>query len=91
MNENEVTTSTDCAGFDLMTFRHTSTLTITDDLGNEKTLQCTERFYTPAEITRLLKEVGFTKVAVHGCRLGAFSREDALTPNDFEMLVIAEK
>jgi hypothetical protein len=34
---------------------------------------------------------GFAKVDVFGCRLGQFSREDALTPNDFEMLVVAEK
>lgn len=91
INENEVTTATDCAGFDLMTFRQNSTMTFTDDSGNEKTITCTERFYTPAEMTKMLKQVGFAKVAIHGCKLGAYSREHALTPDDFEMLVIGRK
>jgi len=28
---------------------------------------------------------------IFGCKLGAFSRSDKLTADDFEMLVIAEK
>ena len=91
INENEVTTATNCAGFDLMTFRQNSTMTFTDDSGNEKTLECSERFYTPAEMTRMLRQVGFAKVAIHGCKLGAYNREHALTTDDFEMLVIGEK
>ena len=91
INENQVTTATDCGGFDLMTFRQHSTMTFTDDGGVEKTIESTERFYTPAEIMRLVKEVGFSQVSIHGCRLGAYSREDALTTEDFEMLVIGEK
>lgn len=31
------------------------------------------------------------KVDIFGCRLAQFSREHALTPDDFEMLVVAEK
>ena len=91
INENEVNSVTDCGGFDLMTFRHNSTMTVADDSGNEMTLECTERFYTPAEMTKMLKQAGFARVAVHGCKLGAYSREHALTPDDFEMLVIGEK
>jgi hypothetical protein len=39
----------------------------------------------------LLKTLGFTKIEIFGAKLGAFSREDKLTTNDFEMLVISER
>jgi len=77
--------------FDLMTFREHSTYEVTDDLGNAKKLTCNERYYVPSEITWLLKSLGFRRIDIHGCKLGAFSREDELTTEDFEMLVIAEK
>jgi 2-polyprenyl-3-methyl-5-hydroxy-6-metoxy-1,4-benzoquinol methylase len=77
--------------FDLMTFRDHSKLEIADDDGRLKTLVCDERYYTPSEITWLLKSLGFRTSSIHGARLGKFSRADALTPEDFEMLVIAEK
>jgi hypothetical protein len=31
------------------------------------------------------------RIEIFGAKLGAFSRNDPLTPEDFEMLVIAEK
>jgi len=77
--------------FDLMTFRDHSKLEIADDDGRLKTLVCDERYYTPSEITWLLKSLGFRTCSIHGARLGKFSRTDALTPEDFEMLVIAER
>jgi SAM-dependent methyltransferase len=77
--------------FDLMTFRSRSVTTIEDDHGNKKELDCDERYYVPCEITWLLKSLGFKTVDIHGARLGAFSRSDKLTADDFEMLVIAEK
>ncbi|MBN1665075.1 MAG: class I SAM-dependent methyltransferase [Deltaproteobacteria bacterium] len=77
--------------FDLMTFRDHSTLLFADDSGNEKELQCSERYYVPSEITWLLKSLGFETVGILGARLGAFSRADALTTEDFEMLVIASQ
>ena len=77
--------------FDLMTFRDHSKLEIADDDGRLKTLICDERYYTPPEITWLLKSLGFRTSSIHGARLGKFSRADTLTPEDFEMLVIAEK
>ena len=94
LNENsgETTeTTTDELTFDLMTFREKSTLTTVDDSGNKKVLHSNERYYTPSEITWLLKSLGFKKIDIHGCKLGKFSREDVLTTDDFEMLVIAEK
>jgi len=77
--------------FDLMTFREHSKLEIADDNGRLKTLVCNERYYTPSEITWLLKSLGFRTIAIHGAKLGKFSRADALTTDDYEMLVIAEK
>ncbi len=77
--------------FDVMTFRDYNTTKVVDDNGNEKELECNERYYIPSEITWLLKTLGFTKIEIFGATLGAFSRNDTLKTNDFEMLVIAEK
>jgi SAM-dependent methyltransferase len=76
--------------FDLMTFRDNNTTTVEDDLGNRKVLQCNERYYVPSEMTWLLQALGFTAVDIFGAKLGAFSRADGLSTEDFEMLVIAE-
>jgi ubiquinone/menaquinone biosynthesis C-methylase UbiE len=77
--------------FDLMTFRDANITEFTDDSGNRKTLECNERYYVPSEITWLLKSLGFKKVEIFGARLGAFSRNDKLTTEDFEMLIISER
>ncbi|MBT9151284.1 MAG: hypothetical protein DDT40_01472 [candidate division WS2 bacterium] len=77
--------------FDLMTLRDSNITTFTDDDGNELKLECNERYYMPSEITWLLKSLGFKKIEIFGAKLGAFSRCDKLTSEDFEMLVIAEK
>jgi len=80
----------DCK-FDLMTFRDHNTVVFEDDAGNKKELKCNERYYVPSEITWLLKTPGYKKIDIFGAKLGAFSRNDKLTTEDFEMLVIAEK
>ncbi|MEA5477912.1 class I SAM-dependent methyltransferase [Pseudanabaena galeata UHCC 0370] len=77
--------------FDLMTFRDYNITKFVDDNGEEKELECNERYYVPSEITWLLKMLRFTNVEMFGAKLGAFSREDKLTTEDFEMLVIAER
>lgn len=77
--------------FDLMTFRDYNITKVEDDNGIEKELECNERYYIPSEITWLLKSLGFTKIEISGAKLGAFSREDKITTDDFEMLVIAER
>ena len=77
--------------FDLMTFRDHNVTEIEDDFGNKKTLECNERYYVPCEITWLLKSLGYRKIDIYGAKLGEFSRNDKLTTEDFEMLVIAEK
>ena len=83
--------STDSHSFDLMSFRDFSTIHIEDDLGNEKDINCNERYYTPSEITWLLKTVKFKNIDIFGAKLGAFSRNDKLSSEDYEMLVIATK
>jgi 2-polyprenyl-3-methyl-5-hydroxy-6-metoxy-1,4-benzoquinol methylase len=77
--------------FDLMTFRDHNITEFEDDFGNKKTLECNERYYVPSEIAWLLKSLGFNKIDIFGAKLGKFSRNDKLTTEDFEMLVIAEK
>jgi 2-polyprenyl-3-methyl-5-hydroxy-6-metoxy-1,4-benzoquinol methylase len=77
--------------FDLMTFREHSTTYVEDDNGNKKELQCNERYYVPSEITWLLKILNFKTVNIYGAKLGVFSRDDKLSTEDIEMLVIAEK
>lgn len=77
--------------FDLMTFRDFNTTVLDDDEGNHLELECNERYYVPSEITWLLKSLKFNKIEIFGAKMGAFSRNDQITTNDFEMLVIAEK
>jgi len=77
--------------FDLMTFRDHNTVVFEDDSGNKKELKCNERYYAPSEIRWILKTLGFKKIDIFGAKLGVYSRKDKLTPEDFEMLVIAEK
>jgi SAM-dependent methyltransferase len=77
--------------FDLMTFREHSTTQFEDDSGNKKELKCNERYYVPSEITWLLKTLKFKTIDIYGSKLGAFSRSDKLSTEDFEMLVIAQK
>ena len=77
--------------FDLMSFRDFGTICIQDDLGNKKELQCNERYYVPSEITWLLKTLKFKNIDIFGAKLGAFSRSDRLSTEDYEMLVIANK
>ncbi len=77
--------------FDLMTFRDHNTVVFEDDSGNKRELACNERYYVPSEITWILKTLGFKKIDIFGSKLGAYSRNDKLTIEDFEMLVVAER
>ncbi|MDD2688614.1 MAG: class I SAM-dependent methyltransferase [Candidatus Omnitrophica bacterium] len=77
--------------FDLMTFRDHNTVEFEDDNGNKKVLECNERYYVPSEITWLLKSLGYKKIDIFGAKLGAYSRNDKLSTEDFEMLVVSQK
>ena len=85
----EGNTTADKNSFDLMTFREHSIAYVEDDLGNKKELACNERYYVPSEITWLLKSLNFRTIDIFASKLGAFSRNDKLSTEDFEMLVIA--
>lgn len=75
--------------FDLLTFRMTSVLEITDDSGVKKALTCNERYYAPSEMSWLLASLGFRQIEIYGCAPRQFNRNKVLTPNDYEMLVLA--
>ncbi len=77
--------------FDLLTLRERFELKVKDDAGREKVLNGNQRFYMPSEIVWRLETLGFKNIGVFGGRLESFSRENPLTIDDFEMLVIAEK
>jgi 2-polyprenyl-3-methyl-5-hydroxy-6-metoxy-1,4-benzoquinol methylase len=81
----------DSQNFDFMTFRDYNITKMVDDDGVENELECNERYYVPSEITWLLKSLAFTKIEIFGAKLGAFSRNDKLRTDDYEMLVVAER
>lgn len=74
-----------------MTFRDSNITEVEDDSGNKKTLSCNERYYVPSETTWLLRTLGYTRIEIFGAKLDAYSRDDTLTTEDFEMLVIGCK
>jgi SAM-dependent methyltransferase len=76
--------------FDLLTFRDKYQMEIEGDDGKKMNLNCNERYYVPSEITWLLKSLGFNEIGIYGCEIGAFKRDDPLTTEEYEMLVIAE-
>lgn len=82
---------TTASSFDLLTFRDRNLTVIEDDDGRPLELECNERYYVPSEMTWLLKSAGFAAVEIFGAQLGAYSRADALTPDDYEMLIVADK
>ncbi len=78
-------------GFDVMTLRDRNVTAFTDDDGREHSVLSNERYYMPSEVSWLLRTLGFGEIGIFGAKLGAFSREDILTRDDFEMLVVAVK
>ena len=91
LNVDKKGVATDKCTFDPITFRDHSIVTVADDDGNVMRLESDERYYAPSEISWYLASLGFKNSSIHGCHLGSFSRDHALTTDDFEMLVIAEK
>ena len=62
----------------------------TSEDGNQKQLECSNRYYTFPEIKLLLEKYGFTIVDGWGCLAGNFSKKE-IELDDFEMLILAEK
>jgi len=77
--------------FDIMTLRDLSILEVNDDNGNKRTLHCNERYYLPSEISWMLKSLGFSVIEIFAGQVGNFKRGLKLTPNDYQMLVVAKK
>ena len=90
MNSSTVEGTSGGHSFDVMTFRDTSTFEVVDDDGNKRELHCNERYYAPSEISWMLKSLGCTQIDIFGCQVGNFNRMQKVTPNDFEMLVVAK-
>ena len=78
------------SSFDLITFREYQKFSAPDDDGNLRKLSSNERFYAPSEISWMLKSIGFKNIDILGCAIGDWSRNKKLSPNNFEMLVVAE-
>ena len=91
INQHSAEDRTASNSFDLMTFRDTSDYEVTDDDGIKKTFHCNERYYVPSEISWIVKQAGFKQVDIFGSKLGAYSRKDTLSHDDYEMLIIAVK
>jgi 2-polyprenyl-3-methyl-5-hydroxy-6-metoxy-1,4-benzoquinol methylase len=77
--------------FDPMTFRMHSEMSMKGDDGTMMNLHTNERYYLPSELHWMLSQLGFRQIDMFGAKLGAFSRNDQLGFEDFEILVIAEK
>jgi len=91
INSNDSSMTSSGHRFDLLTFRDFSTITVSDDDGQVKTIDCNERYYVPSEMTWMLRSLGFQTVDILGCPMGAWDRQVPLTRDDFEMLVVARK
>lgn len=89
-DENIVSGAFEKHSFDLMTFRDRNTMEIPDDDGKMRKLDCNERFYSPPEITWLLKSLHMKNIEIWACEVGNY-RKQKLDVNHFEMMVISEK
>jgi ubiquinone/menaquinone biosynthesis C-methylase UbiE len=91
MNSNIVEGTDISHSFDMMTLRDISTIEVPDDTGKKRTFHCNERYYMPSELTWMLRSLEFSDVEIFGGKVGNFNRSSPLTPNDFEILIVAKK
>ncbi|MBN1398951.1 MAG: class I SAM-dependent methyltransferase [Bacteroidetes bacterium] len=91
MNSSTVEGTIKNSTFDIMTLRDFSVLEVNDDNGNKRTLHCNERYYLPSEISWMMKSLGFSVIDIFAGQVGNFRRGQQLTPNNYEMLVVAKK
>ncbi len=90
VNTNESGTRTMHTGFDPATLRTRSVVDFTDDEGVTRRIETDERHYLPSELTWYMHALGMERCSVCGCMPGNFQKRPP-TPNDFELLLIAEK
>ncbi|NKQ36996.1 MAG: class I SAM-dependent methyltransferase [Chloroflexi bacterium] len=78
-------------GFDLITLREQFMLDKTQPDGVQKTLDCTQRYYTCPELRGMFDQVGFQSVVFFACTGTGYDREQKPTRDQFELGAIAEK
>lgn len=77
--------------FNLSTFRESCKLESIDDNGNIRELDCNQRYYVPSELRYIMTHIGFRVIDFYNSELGDYSRDNELTRDAFEMLIIATK
>lgn len=77
--------------FDLTTLRESFTLDKVNADGSQRTLACTQRYYTCPELRWLLRQAGFRRAEFFACTEGGYDRNQKLTSAHFEFGIIAEK
>ena len=90
VNTGESAVRTIDTAFDLTTLRMWSVVDFTDDAGVTRRIETNERHYLPSELMWYMHSLGMENTAVHGCTVGDFQKRPP-TPDDFELMVIAEK
>lgn len=90
VSANESGTRTLDAGFDPTTMRTRSVVDFTDDAGVTRRIETNERHYLPSELTWYMHSLGMERASVFGCTAGDFQKRPP-TPDDFELLVIADQ
>lgn len=81
----------DGGGFDLVTCRETFEIESIDREGRTTTLQGTQRAYTCPELKGLLRRAGFDSVQFFAVTDAGFSRNAAITRDQFEVGVTARR
>jgi SAM-dependent methyltransferase len=77
--------------FDRTTLRERFTLEVKGEDGVEKTLTCTQRYYTQEELDAILGELGFLQVSFFAVTADGYDRTRMPSPKEFELGVIALK
>ncbi len=91
---NAVTMLTDLEnnpGFDPLTLRERFTLETENGLGETIELQCTQRYYTVAELRWVLRSLGFRQVEYFAVTGDGYTREETLNRDQFEIGLTARK
>ncbi len=77
--------------FDITTFRETFSLDKTMPGGAQKTLECTQRYYTCPELKWMLRQAGFQSLQFFACTDCGYDRGQKPTRSQFEFGAIAQK
>jgi SAM-dependent methyltransferase len=78
-------------GFDPLTLRESFTLEISSSQGEEKSLECSQRYYTFAELQGLLSQLGFQEIQPFAVTGEGYQEVDNFSIDQFELGVMAFK